>query len=69
MVFKRSFTLLVATATAPFFAFVSIIFEQDCSNLFVEKKLGRRNVGSVDRALDIYNEFYNKSFVSWGFQC
>ena len=28
MVFKKSFTLLVATAPTPFFAFVSIIFEQ-----------------------------------------
>ena len=32
MVFKKSFILLVATATMPFFAFVSIIFEQDYSN-------------------------------------
>ena len=31
MVFKKSFTLLVATATTPFFAFVSVMFEQDCS--------------------------------------
>ena len=30
MVFKKSFTLLVATATTPFFSFVLIIFEQYC---------------------------------------
>ena len=30
MAFKKSFMLLVATATTPFFAFVSIIFEQGC---------------------------------------
>ena len=30
MVFKNSFKLLVATGTTPFFAFVSIISEEDC---------------------------------------
>ena len=33
MVFKKSFTLLVATATAPFFAFVLIICEQNCRRI------------------------------------
>ena len=34
MVVKKSFILLVTTATPPFFAFVSIIFEQDCRFYF-----------------------------------
>ena len=53
MVFKKSFTLLVATATTPFFAFVSmIIFEQDCS-LLEKKKL--KKITKTNSSIDIKN--------------
>ena len=35
MVFKKSFKLLVATGTTPFFTVVSIIFEQDISDIYL----------------------------------
>ena len=35
MFFKKSFQLLVATGTTPFFTVVSIIFAHDCNTLSV----------------------------------
>ena len=44
MVFKKSFNLLVATRTTPFFAVVSIMFAHDSMEIFFDKFQG---VGSV----------------------
>ena len=35
MVFKKSFTLLVASGTTPVFAFVTIISDNDCLRIYI----------------------------------
>ena len=60
MVFKKSFTLLVATGTTPFFVVVSIIFENHCREKLVNSGMSGHVLGMPTKRLaaSVYFAWY-----------